>query len=70
MNGKGSMKASSFISLHHGRKLNGLSMKRSPDNIHCITDLMNALPGNSSVNTVQHTTIDEAVFFYVVSAEQ
>jgi hypothetical protein len=26
------------------------------------TDLINALPGNSSVNTVQHTTIEEAVF--------
>jgi hypothetical protein len=25
-------------------------------------DLMNALPGNSSVNTVQHSTIEEAVF--------
>jgi hypothetical protein len=27
-----------------------------------ITDLINALPGNSSINTVQHATIDEAVF--------
>jgi hypothetical protein len=27
-----------------------------------ITDLINALPGNSSVNTVQHSTIEEAVF--------
>jgi hypothetical protein len=26
------------------------------------TDMINALPGNSSVNTVQHATIDEAVF--------
>jgi hypothetical protein len=25
-------------------------------------DLINALPGNSSVNMVQHTTIEEAVF--------
>jgi hypothetical protein len=25
-------------------------------------DLVNALPGNSSVNTVQHATIEEAVF--------
>jgi hypothetical protein len=31
--------------------------------------LINALPGNSSVSTVQHATIDEAVF-YVVRAEQ
>jgi hypothetical protein len=27
-----------------------------------VKDLINALPGNSSVNTVQHATIDEAVF--------
>jgi hypothetical protein len=27
-----------------------------------VTDLINALPGNSSVNTVQHATIEEAVF--------
>jgi hypothetical protein len=31
------------------------------------TDLINALPGNSSVNTVQHATIDEAVFYVVFS---
>jgi hypothetical protein len=34
-----------------------------------VTDLINALPGNSSVNTVQHATVDEAVFFYAVRAE-
>jgi hypothetical protein len=28
----------------------------------CEHDLINASPGNSSVNLVQHTTIDEAVF--------
>jgi hypothetical protein len=27
-----------------------------------VTDSINALPGNSSVNTVHHATIDEAVF--------
>jgi hypothetical protein len=27
-----------------------------------VRDLSNALPGNSSVNTVQHATIEEAVF--------
>jgi hypothetical protein len=27
-----------------------------------VTDLINALPSNISVNTVQHATIDEAVF--------
>jgi hypothetical protein len=29
---------------------------------YTVTDLINALPGNSSVNTVQHATTDEAVF--------
>jgi hypothetical protein len=37
-------------------------------NKNTVTDLINALPGSSSVNTVQHATIDEAVFFYVVHA--
>jgi hypothetical protein len=27
-----------------------------------VTNLIDALPGNSSVNTVQHATVDEAVF--------
>jgi hypothetical protein len=27
-----------------------------------VTDLFNALSGNGSLNTVQHATIDEAVF--------
>jgi hypothetical protein len=27
-----------------------------------VTDLINALPGNRSGNTVQHSTIEEAVF--------
>jgi hypothetical protein len=29
---------------------------------HTVTDFINALPGNRSVNTVQHATTDEAVF--------
>jgi hypothetical protein len=29
---------------------------------HIVTDLINTLPDNSSVNTVQHATIEEAVF--------
>jgi hypothetical protein len=29
---------------------------------HIVTDLINALPGNISVNTVQDATIEEAVF--------
>jgi hypothetical protein len=31
-------------------------------NVYIVTDLINALTGNSSVNTAQHATIDEAVF--------
>jgi hypothetical protein len=30
--------------------------------IHIVTNLINALPGNCSVNMVQHATIEEAVF--------
>jgi hypothetical protein len=30
---------------------------------HTVTDLIKDLPANSSVNTVQHAAIDEAVFF-------
>jgi hypothetical protein len=30
--------------------------------VDIVTDSINALPGNSSVNTVQHVTIDEVVF--------
>jgi hypothetical protein len=33
--------------------------------LYIVTDVINALPGNSSVNTVQHATIDEAVFYVV-----
>jgi hypothetical protein len=29
---------------------------------YIVMDLINAVPGNSSVNTVQHATLDEAVF--------
>jgi hypothetical protein len=32
---------------------------------YIVMDLINALPGNSSVNTVQHSTIDKAVFSVV-----
>jgi hypothetical protein len=31
--------------------------------IHIVADLINALPGNSFLNTVQHATVEEAVFF-------
>jgi hypothetical protein len=30
--------------------------------IHIVTGLINALPGNSPVNTGQHATIEEVVF--------
>jgi hypothetical protein len=30
--------------------------------LHIVTDVVNALPGKSSVYTVQHATIEEAVF--------
>jgi hypothetical protein len=43
----------------------GLIVKFNPliARLDIITDLINALPGNSSVNTVQHAAIEEAVFF-------
>jgi hypothetical protein len=34
----------------------------SPIRYLYLTDLINALPGNSSVITVQHATIEQAVF--------
>jgi hypothetical protein len=40
----------------------GAMMGKNNTGIYIVTDLMNALPGNSSVNMVQHATIDEAVF--------
>jgi hypothetical protein len=47
-----------------------IRMKRRPISRHCpetrivyiVTDLISALPANRSVNTVQHATVDEAVF--------
>jgi hypothetical protein len=30
--------------------------------MHIVMDLINVLPGNGSVNVVQHATIEEAVF--------
>jgi hypothetical protein len=33
-----------------------------PAGEYTVTDLINALPSNSSVNTIQQATIDEAVF--------
>jgi hypothetical protein len=31
--------------------------------IYIVMDLINALPDNSSVNMIQHATMDEAVFY-------
>jgi hypothetical protein len=33
-----------------------------PLELHIVTDLINSLPGNSFVNTVQHATVKVAVF--------
>jgi hypothetical protein len=35
---------------------------RIQDTYHIVTDLINVLPGNSSVNMVQHATIEEVAF--------
>jgi hypothetical protein len=35
---------------------------RGKNLLYIVTDLINALPGNSPVNTVQHATIEKAVF--------
>jgi hypothetical protein len=36
--------------------------EHSTEVLDIVTDLISALPGNTPVNTVQHETIDEAVF--------
>jgi hypothetical protein len=33
--------------------------------VNILTDLINALPGNSFVNTAQHATTEEVLFSYV-----
>jgi hypothetical protein len=33
--------------------------------IYTVTDLINELPGNTSVNMVQHATLDEAVSYVI-----
>jgi hypothetical protein len=35
-----------------------------------VTDLIKALPGNGSVNTSQHATIEEKLVFHMVWAKQ
>jgi hypothetical protein len=40
------------------------------NNNNNVTDLINTLPDNSSVNTVQHATIDWAVFYAVRTEQQ
>jgi hypothetical protein len=46
----------------------GENALRREENI--ITELSNPLPGNSSVNTVQHATTEAAVFFMSVVTTQ
>jgi hypothetical protein len=43
-----------------GKRVLGRPRLKWEDNI--VADLINALPGNSSVNTIQHAAIEEAVF--------
>jgi hypothetical protein len=38
-----------------------IQRRRSRYSIIIVTDLINAFPGNSSVNAVQHATIEDAV---------
>jgi hypothetical protein len=40
----------------------GLHGVVSQNSVNIVTDLINALPDNSSVNTVSHAKIDETVF--------
>jgi hypothetical protein len=39
-----------------------LILKKKKIRYYTVTDFINALPGNSSVDTVQHAKIEEAVF--------
>jgi hypothetical protein len=49
-----------LVGKSEGKRSLGRQRCRWVDNT--VMDLINALPGNSSVNTVQHATIEEAVF--------
>jgi hypothetical protein len=40
----------------------GYTAREMTNGYNIVTDFINALPGNSSVNTVQHAAIEEAVF--------
>jgi hypothetical protein len=42
-----------YFTFAYGLRLSAVSI---------VTDLINALPGSSSVNTVEHATVEEAVF--------
>jgi hypothetical protein len=46
-----------FMSIHKNIQLLTLKIQ-----LYIVTNLINALPGNSSVNTVQHVTMEKAVF--------
>jgi predicted site-specific integrase-resolvase len=51
---------------HHNRRDIFVQRLTTTENRHdlekIVTDLINALPGSSSVNTVQHATMEESVF--------
>jgi hypothetical protein len=47
-----------YIRYHYGKRSSTICILCSK---YIVTDLINALPGNSYVNTFQHATIDEAV---------
>jgi hypothetical protein len=62
-NGKeGEMKPSRVIGKEEQTVHQQVTRDEQPYGGSNVTDFINALPGNSSVNTVQHATIEEAVF--------
>jgi hypothetical protein len=48
-----------LLGMSEGKRSIGRTRHRWEDDI--VTDLINALPGNSSVNTIQHATMEKAV---------
>lgn len=49
------------MNIQDGAKVTTQGVKNGRVYYIIVTDLINTLPGNSSVNTVQHAAIDEAV---------
>jgi hypothetical protein len=50
------------LSLSQMNQMHNLPPNLFKKHLNIVTDLINALPGNSSVNTAQHAAVDEAVF--------